>query len=52
LSFLPIAAETGIIAAIMILKHPPLAIIVGSPLAAAFQNYQAETRSRCPLAKS
>jgi hypothetical protein len=50
---IPIAAETatGVIVAVIVLKHLALAIIVGSPLAALFQNIKPKLRSHCPLAR-
>jgi hypothetical protein len=50
----PIAAgsATGVIVAIVILKHLALALIVGSPLAAAFQDIKPKIRAHCPFARS
>jgi formate hydrogenlyase subunit 4 len=50
---IPIAAGTGtaVILAMIVLKHLALAIIVGSPLAALFQNIKPKLRSHCPFAK-
>jgi hypothetical protein len=42
---------TGVILAIIVLKHLALALIVGSPLAALFRNIGPKLRSHCPLAK-
>jgi hypothetical protein len=51
---IPIAAGTasGVIVAIIILKHLALTIIVGSPLTAIFQSIKPKIRSHCPFAKS
>jgi hypothetical protein len=50
---IPIAAgsATAIIVAIIVVKHVALAIIVGSPLAAAFQSLKPKIREHCPFAK-
>lgn len=50
---IPVAAgtATGVIVGTIILKHLALAIIVGSPLAAAFQGIKPKIRSYCPFAK-
>jgi hypothetical protein len=50
---IPVAAgtATGIILAIIVLKHLALAVIVGSPLAALFQNIKPKLRSHCPFGK-
>jgi hypothetical protein len=51
---IPMAAgtATGVIVAIIVLKHLALAIIVGSPLSAMFQTIRPKLRSHCPFAKS
>lgn len=50
---IPVAAgtATAVIVAIVILKHLALAIIVGSPLTAAFKSIKPKIRSYCPFAK-
>lgn len=49
---IPIAAGTAVIVAIVVFKHLALALIVGSPLAAAFQSQKSKIRSYCPFRKS
>lgn len=51
---IPLAARTatGVIVAIIVLKHLALAMIVGSPLAAMFTSIKPKLRSHCPLGKS
>jgi hypothetical protein len=51
---IPIATgtATGVIVAIIILKHLALALVVGSPLVAAFENIRPKLRAHCPFAKS
>jgi hypothetical protein len=51
---IPIAAgtATGIIVALIVLKHLALAMIVGSPLAAIFKRIKPNLRAHCPFAKS
>jgi hypothetical protein len=50
----PVAAgtATGVIVAMIVLKHIALALIFASPLAAAFQNIKPKIRSLCPFAKA
>lgn len=51
---IPLAAgtATGVIVAIIVLKHLALAMIVGSPLAAMFTSIKPKLRSHCPFGKS
>ena len=50
---IPIAAGTAsaVIIGIILLKHLALAILVGSPLTAAFQSIRPIIRPWCPFAK-
>jgi hypothetical protein len=50
---IPLAAgtATGIVVAIIVLKHLALAVIVGSPLAAMFKSVGPKLRAHCPFAK-
>jgi hypothetical protein len=51
---IPVAAgtATAVVVAIIVLKHLALAMIVGSPVTAAFQSIKPTIRSHCPFAKS
>ena len=50
---IPVAAgATSVVVAIIVLKHLALAMIVGSPVTAAFQSIKPTIRSHCPFAKS
>jgi ABC-type Fe3+ transport system permease subunit len=42
---------TGVVVAIIVLKHVALAMVVGSPITAAFQSVKPTIRSHCPFAK-
>jgi hypothetical protein len=50
---IPIAAgtATGVIVAILVLKHLALIIMVGLPLTAFLQKIRPKIRSHCPFAK-